>query len=181
MFNLSTQDVVQSIEKAPLVNLNGLLYQEYHDFFGKNYELTIPHDSEFNQLENQEHRPRLVLSKKSLISRKLTVFFMQSKITKTLEEKFGVRLKFASVDVWIDGKGYTQPPHVDDKTIKLHVHVYLNDNSVGTRLFDETGKKIHIFDFRRNRGYALLNNSKSLHGLDVVKQDGRTSLYVRYS
>ena len=35
MFNLSTQDVVLSIENAPLVNLNGMFYQEYQDFFGK--------------------------------------------------------------------------------------------------------------------------------------------------
>ena len=35
MFNLSTQDVVLSIENAPLVNLNGKYYQEYRDFFGK--------------------------------------------------------------------------------------------------------------------------------------------------
>ena len=34
MFNLSTQDVVLSIGKAPLVNLDGIIFQEYQDFFG---------------------------------------------------------------------------------------------------------------------------------------------------
>ena len=34
MFNLSTQEVVLSIENAPLVKLNGLVYQEYNNFFG---------------------------------------------------------------------------------------------------------------------------------------------------
>jgi len=35
MFNLSTQDVVLSIEKEPLEKLNGIFYQEYNNFFGK--------------------------------------------------------------------------------------------------------------------------------------------------
>lgn len=181
MFNLSTQEVVSSIEKAPLVNLDGLLYQEYDDFFGKEYELDIPEDEDFEKLDHQEHLPRLVLSKKSKVSRQLAIFFMQSKITDALAEKFRLDLKFTSVDVWIDGKGYTQTPHVDDKRVKLHVHVYLNDNSVGTSLYDSKGGKIHTFKFSANRGYALLNNDKSFHGLDVVQEDGRTSLYARYS
>lgn len=181
MFNLSTQNVVQSIEKAPLVNLDGLFYQEYDEFFGNDYEFSIPADAEFEKLEYQEDKPRVVLSKKSLISKKLSVFFMQLGITEMLEKKFDVSLRFNSVDVWIDGKGYYQPPHVDDKRVKLHVHVYLNNNSVGTSLFDAHGNKLKTFDFRANRGYALLNNSKSFHGLDVVKQNGRTSLYARYS
>ena len=36
MFNLSTQEVVLSIKNSTLVNLEGLLYQEYTNFFGKN-------------------------------------------------------------------------------------------------------------------------------------------------
>jgi hypothetical protein len=181
MFNLSTQNVVQSIKKAPLVNLDGLLYQEYDEFFGKDYKFTIPENSDFKKLEYQEHLPRVVLSKKTKLSKQLSIFFMHRKITEALESKFDMRLRFASVDMWIDGKGYTQSPHVDDKRVKLHVHVYLNDNNVGTSLFNEKGLKIHTFEFRANKGYALLNNSKSFHGLDVVKQDGRTSLYARYS
>ena len=195
MFNLSTQEVVSSIEKAPLVNLDGLLYQEYDNFFGKTYELSIPEDEDFEQLVNQEDVPRVVLSKKSKVSRQLAIFFMQSKITDVLNKKFGVDLKFASVDVWIDGKGYSQPPHLDDKRVKLHVHVYLTENSVGTSLYstnitgsearclNETDprKKIHTFKFSANKGYALLNNDKSWHGVDEVKEDGRISLYARYS
>ena len=37
MLHLSTQDVVSSIEKTPLVNLNGIFYQEYLDFFDKRF------------------------------------------------------------------------------------------------------------------------------------------------
>ena len=39
MFNLSTQEVVLSIEKAPLKVVRGIIYQEYPNFFGNNYEL----------------------------------------------------------------------------------------------------------------------------------------------
>ena len=41
MFNLSTQDVVLSIENAPLVNLDGLVYQEYNKFFGNSYKISL--------------------------------------------------------------------------------------------------------------------------------------------
>ena len=34
MFNLSTQEVVLSIENSPLTKLKGIVYQEYHNFFG---------------------------------------------------------------------------------------------------------------------------------------------------
>ena len=34
MFNLSTKEVVSSIEKTPLVKLNRHVYQEFSNFFG---------------------------------------------------------------------------------------------------------------------------------------------------
>ena len=34
MFNLSTQEVGLSIENSPLTKLNGIVYQEYHNFLG---------------------------------------------------------------------------------------------------------------------------------------------------
>ena len=39
MFNLSTQEVVLSIEKSPLRIVHGTMYQEYQDFFGKEFSL----------------------------------------------------------------------------------------------------------------------------------------------
>ena len=36
MFNLSTLEVVLSIEKSPILRKNGIIYQEYHNFFGNN-------------------------------------------------------------------------------------------------------------------------------------------------
>jgi len=34
MFNLSTQEVVLSIEKTPVIVKNKIVYQEYENFFG---------------------------------------------------------------------------------------------------------------------------------------------------
>ena len=113
--------------------------------------------------------------------KKLKVFFMNSKITNALKQKFDIDLKFSSLDVWIDSKGYSLVPHVDDKTIKLHLQIYLTNNSVGTSLYGKNKNKIHTFKFESNRGYALLNNEHSVHGVDQVTEDGRISLYARYS
>tara|TARA_Y100001972_G_scaffold28330_1_gene34835 strand:+ start:190 stop:339 length:150 start_codon:yes stop_codon:yes gene_type:complete len=41
MFNLSTQEVVLSIQKSPLKVVRGTIYQEYPKFFGKTYELDL--------------------------------------------------------------------------------------------------------------------------------------------
>ena len=181
MFNLSTQDVVQSIEKTPLVNLNGIFYQEYLDFFDKSFKIDLSKETKFVKMEKLEHAPRLVMSKESKISKQLAVFFMHSKITKALENKFMVPLKFDSVDLWIDDIGFSLEPHVDDERIKLHLQIYLSDNSVGTSLYDQGKHKIHTFNFKQNTGYALLNNEYSIHGVEKVTQSGRTSIYARYS
>ena len=37
MFNLSTQEVVLSIEKTPVIVKNKIVYQEYHNFFGNSF------------------------------------------------------------------------------------------------------------------------------------------------
>ena len=180
MFNLSTQDVVLSIENTPLVNMNGLVYQEYDNFFGKDIEINFDKADSFVKLKNQTHLNRLKLSDTDLNLKKLKILFMNSKITNALNKKFNTELKFDSLDVWIDGKGYVLKPHVDDKRVKLHLQIYLNDNSVGTSLYNE-GKKIYTFDFKKNKGYALLNNKDSVHGVEPVENDGRMSLYVRYA
>ena len=53
MFNLSTQEVVLSIENTPLVNLDGKYFQEYQNFFGKNFHFPDITKSKFKKLENQ--------------------------------------------------------------------------------------------------------------------------------
>ena len=180
MFNLSTQDVVLSIEKAPLKIVRGIIYQEYQNFFGNTYELDFSKEENFEKLENQTQLNRVKLSKDSEVMKKLTVFFMNTNITKALEKKFNTKLKFDSVDVWIDNKGYKLAPHVDDPRIKLHLQVYLSSDNEGTSLYDSTGELLYTFPFKLNYGYALYNGVYSHHGVEEIEEDGRTSLYVRY-
>src|SRR5210317_152088 len=180
MFNLSTQEVVLSIEKSPLKIVRGQIYQEYPNFFGNQYELDLSEEKNFEKLENQTQLNRVKLSKDSEVMKKLTVFFMNTNITKALEKKFNTKLKFDSVDVWIDSKGYKLAPHVDDPRIKLHLQVYLSSDNKGTSLYDSTGELLYTFPFKLNYGYALYNGVYSHHGVEEIEDDGRTSLYVRY-
>jgi hypothetical protein len=180
MFNLSTQDVVLSIEKSSLKVVRGIIYQEYPNFFGNDYELEFGKQENFEKLENQEDLNRVKLSKHNEVMKKLTVFFMNTSITNALGKKFNTTLKFDSVDVWIDGKGYKLAPHVDNASIKLHLQVYLSNDNEGTSLYDSSGELLYTFPFKANYGYALYNGVYSHHGVEEIEEDGRTSLYVRY-
>lgn len=183
MFNLSTKDVVSSIEKAPLVNLNGIVYQEYNDFFGKNVldqlkNLTI---YDFDHLDKQKFMPRRKIAYNTGIMKKLKIFFMHTSISAVLARKFKTDLKFESVDIWRDGPGYSLPPHTDDPRIKLALQIYLSDGNVGTSLYGSGNKILKSFEYNFNSGYALLNNEFSLHGTtDKVTNADRWSMYVRY-
>jgi len=181
MFNLSTQEVVSSIEKSPLKIVRGTIYQEYPNFFGNTYELDLGKKENFEKLENQTQLNRVKLSKDNEVMKKLTVFFMNTTITKALEKKFNTTLKFDSVDVWIDGKGYKLAPHTDNERIKLSLQIYLSDDNKGTSLYDGQGNIRYTFPFRFNSGYALYNNVHSHHGLEEIAKNGRISLYARYS
>ena len=181
MFNLSTQDVVLSIENTPLTNLDGKYFQEYQNFFGNNFILPDISNSKFVKLENQEHLARQVLDPDDMIMRQLHVFFMNTKITNALGKKFGFNLKFDSVDVWQDLPGYYLSPHTDHESIKVAVQIYLRDDNEGTCLYDQKGEIVHRFPFKNNVGYALLNNENSMHGVAEVRKPGRISLYARYS
>ena len=101
MFNLSTQEVVSSIEKTPLVNLDGIYFQEYQNFFGNT---VLEHfggldNLDYIPLPNQEDKPRMMVAYSEKIMKELTVFFMHSRITETLSKKFGTDLKISSVDL----------------------------------------------------------------------------------
>ena len=110
----------------------------------------------------------------------LILLFMNSNITKSLEKKFNQKLKFDSIDLWIDDEGYFLPPHLDNEKIKLHLQIYLDNDNVGTSLYNLNKEKIYTFPYKMNCGYALLNNKHSLHGVETVIKDGRKSFYVRY-
>ena len=180
MYNLNIEDVVLSIENAPIKNLNGIIYQEYPKFFGNLTNFILPNNVEFEKLEHQENLPRQKVSSTSDLLKKFQILFMHSKVTKTLEKKFNKKFKFNSLDFWIDNKGYKLLPHTDDKRIKLSLQIYLGDNNIGTSLYNNNKEKIYTFPYKINHGYALLNNKYSLHGVETVIKDGRKSIYVRY-
>jgi len=184
MLHLSTQDVVSSIEKSPLLVNEGIYYQYYENFFGKDLEeLNSLENLKFENLERQVGSPRQRIDYSETLMKKLKIFFSNSKITKALEIKFNTPLKFESVDIWSDSAGYTLPPHTDDQRIKLSLQIYLGtETNVGTSLFDGDNNVIKTFRYRFDSGYALLNNSVSLHGTEgtVAENNPRRSLYVRY-
>ena len=180
MFNLSTQEVVLSIEKSPLKIVRGTIYQEYRDFFGKEFSFPTLENKSFVKLEFQEHRPRARLDYSDELMKKIKVFFMNSNITRALENKFNTELQFSSADLWIDNAGYRNSAHTDDNRIKLSLQIYLSNNNQGTSLYDKEGNVRYTFPFKFNHGYALLNNVYSDHGVEKIENDGRTSLYVRY-
>ena len=185
MLHLSTQDVVSSIEKSPLMVKQGIAYQEYQNFFGNKILKEIKDIEKMTmvKLEKQHHMPRNRIDYSETLMKKLKIFFCNSKITKALETKFNTPLRCESVDIWLDGAGYYLSPHTDDQRIKLALQIYLGtETNVGTSLFDGDNNVIKTFRYRFDSGYALLNNAVSLHGTEgtVAKNDPRRSLYVRY-
>jgi|MDTA01.2.fsa_nt_gb hypothetical protein len=189
MFNLSTQEVVLSIEKSPLLVKEGIYYQHYQNFFGndilKNLESVENLRTEEFSYSGQHVIPgRQLIDYSETAIKKMKILFSNEKITKSLENKFDTKLKFGSVDVWTDKPGYFMAPHTDDPSIKLAVQIYLGEGqNVGTCLFDNNENILDRFEYKFNCGYALLNNKASLHGLaDKVPNNGnlRKSIYARY-
>jgi hypothetical protein len=188
MHNDSVDFVVKSIQKTPLVNLNGLIYQEYQDFFDDIWleRLNFNFDSvKTNKLEKQEKDNRFKVDYSEKISKELNIFFKKTKITKALEEKFNLSLNPDTADIWFDFFGYQLTPHVDDTRIKLALQIYLGDQEQpGTTFYDSTENhnKIHKVLYKKNNGYSLLNNDKSWHSIDSSVISGfRKSIYIRYS
>jgi hypothetical protein len=134
--------VVKSIQKTPLVNLNGLIYQEYQDFFDDIWLEKLSIDLEklkLTALERQEEleksfRKRVDYSEK--ISKELNIFFKNRKITECLQDIFNLKLTPDTADIWIDYPGYYLIPHVDDGRIKLAIQIYIGDQQQpGTSLY----------------------------------------------
>ena len=199
MHNDSVDFVVKSIQKTPLVNLNGLIYQEYQDFFDNFLVNKIVNEYkmfEFDKLESQEHKPRRKLSYQSKLSKELKILFSNVKIKNALEKTYSTELKFSSCDVWQDGQAYFLSPHTDNTSIKLALQIYLGENiTVGTKFFSQLVSKIAEVEvwkedylqyevkeihYKKNYGYSLLNNEQSWHGVAPNIINNRLSLYVRY-
>jgi len=190
MHNDSVDFVVKSIQKTPLVNLNGLIYQEYQDFFDDVWLEKLKIDLEklkLTALERQEEleksfRRRIDYSE--TISKELNIFFKNKKITECLQDIFNMKLTPDTADIWIDYPGYYLTPHVDDSRIKLAIQIYIGDEQQsGTSFYGSCNlsNKIHEILYKRNRGYALLNNDKSWHAVNPGVVDGqRRSVYIRY-
>lgn len=199
MFNDSINFVAQSIENASLVNLNGIFYQKYQNFFDNVIleKLDFKHDTVlYDTLENQESKPRKKLLSNELVVRELAILFMHKRVKSALENIYKTVLKFSSCDIWIDNTGYWLPPHIDDMRIKLGLQIYCSDAiASGTTFFskdvlsivelsrwkEEYMKyEIDTIKFENNCGYSLLNNTVSYHGVYPTKYDNRKSLYIRY-
>lgn len=192
MYNDSVDFVVQSIKKSPLVNLDGLLYQQYGNFFDNHLLEKLDLDEtnfKCEGLEQHDTDIRIFRSKVSYtekISKELNIFFQNKKIINALEEKFSEALSPDKADIWFDHPGYTLNPHIDDQRIKLSLQIYIDDSTQpGTALYDNyierKGKRLVNFDYKKNSGYALLNNSKSFHATEYAVRDGvRKSIFMRY-
>lgn len=185
MFNSSINFLAQSIENSPLVEKNGMKYQEYQNFFDKDSLEILDFQKNEVSLEkfaDQENLPRMCVSRDAEVLKMMTIIFSSRKIKDALQDKFSVQLGKASVDIWFDYPGYQLEPHTDNSKIQLSLQIYLGQgNNPGTSLY-ELEKVIKEFNFKHNCGYSLLNNDKSMHGVqgDIDQQYLRKSFYVRY-
>lgn len=186
MLNSSIKFVVQSIENAPLVNLNGILYQQYHNFFDKATMDMLSFDKDSVSLGKfalQEDRPRFAVKHNEKIHKHMTIIFRHRSIKETLEKKFNIKLKSSSVDIWYDSPGYRLEPHTDFHDIQLSLQIYLGEPpNPGTSLYGEDRTIIKTFDYAKNNGYSLMNNEVGLHGVDgeILENNLRKSIYVRF-
>lgn len=187
MHNDSVDYVVKSIQKAPLVNLNGIIYQEYEDFFDEDILNLLSFEAnevELKKFALQHDRNRMAVSHDNKVMKHITIFFRNQKIKKTIEQLVGFKLGVASADIWFDGYDYKLEPHTDFTTIQLSLQIYLGgEKNKGTCLFDHDGKILKTFPYKKNCGYSLLNNEDSLHGTEPSTfqvNNLRKSIYVRW-
>lgn len=199
MYNSSVDFVVKSIQKSPLVNLNGLIYQKYQNFFDDIWLEKIKKEcvgQSYESLEKQEHKPRKKLSYSSILAKELKILFSNVKIKHALEKIYNTELKFSSCDLWNDSVNYFLVPHCDDDRILLSIQIYLSDcGAAGTKFFKSTVSnvtetnlwkneylehEIKEIKYIRNNGYSMLNNFQNWHGVAPNQVNDRLSIYVRY-
>lgn len=192
MYNSSVDFVVKSIQKSPLVNLNGLIYQKYENFFDQYLLDKLDLEQQNLKCEGLEQHDTAIRTFRSrvsyteTISKELNIFFSNKKIINALEEKFSAALAPEQADIWFDHPGYALNPHIDDQRIKLSLQIYIGDSvQPGTALYDNyierKGTRLANFDYKKNFGYALLNNPKSFHATEYAVREGvRKSIFMRY-
>jgi hypothetical protein len=127
MLNSSIKFVVRSIEKAQVVNLNGILYQQFNNFFDHETMEMLSfdkHSVSVGKFVLQEHKPRFAVNHDEKIYKHMTIMFRHQSIKEVLENKFDVKLKSSSVDIWYDGPGYRLVPHTDFHDIQLSLQIF---------------------------------------------------------
>ena len=91
MYNLSTQELVLSIEKSPLLEKHGIVYQEYTNFFDNLLISKIKNEIDnlkLVKLEQQETIARQRADYNETLCKELKIIFLNQKITQALENNF---------------------------------------------------------------------------------------------
>ena len=94
MYNLSTQELVLSIEKSPLLEKHGIVYQEYTNFFDNLLISKIKNEIDnlkLVKLEQQETIARQRADYNETLCKELKIIFLNQKITQALENKFNTK------------------------------------------------------------------------------------------
>ena len=87
MYNLSTQELVLSIEKSPLLEKHGIVYQEYTNFFDNLLISKIKNEIDnlkLVKLEQQETIARQRADYNETLCKELKIIFLNQKITQAL-------------------------------------------------------------------------------------------------
>lgn len=187
MHNDSLDFVVKSIENSLLIEKNNIIYQKYQNFLDDALVNRI--NSEIDSLKRCKLQNQTALTRERAdydqkLLKELKIIFSHSSIKQALEKKYKIQLKIGSVDLWFDSAGYFLPPHVDDRSISLSLHIYLGkDRQPGTTLYQNVNdiEYFDIFPYKFNCGYSMLNTNTSYHGLEYKVTGGlRKSLYIRF-
>lgn len=180
---------VESINRTPVREHNGVRYQIFENFFDisflKKLEQIEDTDVKLELLEMQEKQNRRLVSYAEPVSKNLQVFFHSSKIINALKKKFNcVSLVPKTTDMWFDYKDYQIKPHIDEG-YQLQLQIYLNnEKQPPTAFYEKLNGIYNVFDsaeYKSNYGYCLYNSGPSWHGMtDKVISGKRKSVFARF-
>ena len=135
----------------------------------------------------QEMRPRVsFFDPGDSFSMWVNSLFGQSELISVLEKKIEYPIMHNGVDFWIDGPGYTIPPHFDggEYHSSIQIYVLLRDTNaeLGTAVYDSDQKEILSIPYRDNCGYFFTNTHITSHGMLTPVPEGtvRCSVFSRY-
>jgi hypothetical protein len=186
-------------EDIELHILKDFFTKETYKKINKELELLILDESNWEVANNEPpyNRKRLKLSKSNffidLNNTIINEYKLLSNVSKILNENYFSH----GFVIWWDTEGYMIPHHVDNKSVKTAIQIYLGDYynvdlSLGTSFSytdrdDEIIPKnmltipqtIFTLPYYPNSGYLYKNTNKLLHGLnkEVPKDFNRFSMY----